>query len=79
MSTEQKPAVSITTCDACGCVCTSNNFRMGTHFSIQRSVLDMYNQPAANGSVAFDFCDTCAPIITDAINATVKGIREKAA
>lgn len=75
MSVKRIPEKVVVTCDCCGNETHQSvgpgRRRQETHMKISRHALDYLGDPAADGTVEFDFCDACAKLIEGAINHTV--------
>ena len=81
MATKEIPARTEVTCDACRVLCHEKfgpgQRKRDTKLILRRHILDMLGDPAADGTIEFDFCDACASIIEAAINQAVEEIRQK--
>jgi hypothetical protein len=83
MTTKIIPESKEVICDICQKTC-NNDFnnparrRQEGQLILKRHALDMYGDPAADGTVKFDTCDSCLNLIEDAVNAVTLKIRGKA-
>lgn len=76
MSTKKIPETVIVMCDACFRECSkSNRIQEGT-VTVKQHAIDWHNNPAADGTVSFDFCDLCLNRVVAVINHEVRRIRD---
>lgn len=79
MSTQTIPAQTVVTCDCCKVTCTRSlgpGRRVAEgRLTIKQHALDYLGDPAADGSLTLDLCDSCLFKINTAINAVAIEIR----
>lgn len=70
MATTQVPARTVTICDCCKCSTegVGGQWRQQARLTFKREALDYLGQPAADGTVTMDLCDSCADAVAEAIN-----------
>lgn len=73
MSTKVIPAQSVTTCDACGVVCTGGNRRHGAALHLKRDGLDYSGTPVGDASFQADLCDMCLGRVENALKQVLRG------
>lgn len=76
MSTKKIPERIETTCDCCGRTDEAVGFIKKAKLTFNQRSLDMHNNPAGDATISRDLCDTCAGIMTAAINEAHNKIRK---
>lgn len=74
MSTKVIPAQNVTTCDACGVVCTPATSRYGAALQLKRLGLDHQGSIVGDASFHADLCDKCLYVVEKALGTVLKGL-----